>query len=767
MATTILSINSKFNVDSSGTGYFAGGIQSSGDIYMRGVLVATGSVVRPSDTGFLTGQFYPFTTNPSGYITSGQTGALRLAITQLSTSSGYASTGLFDTAQWYRVARASTSPTSHYHAIFSLADANRAIWTFLISHTTTTGGSISLLNYTNPVNYIAGVTGSCSGIRLTRDTGAGGFNYVEIAHPGTFGESAGRVVSIINLNTSQLAPSNLLTPIELSGVTGSQPNLVVHATLDLNNRTLLGLSDNTLGDGIFKVDASGVWYRGNLLALSGGYYSSSNPSGYITTGQTGAFLTTGQTGAFITTGQTGAMIYGARWIQMASSSGAGNTGNYNLAFPWYRIARTVSGKYHFCSLLTIGFNNEADSFLVSHGSTSGAAITYINSSNPLSHPTSFGKRLISGIRMTRDTGVGQEASYIEIAHPSGFTAVGIRVNSFNFDAHGYSNSTLSTLSPIELSGVTGLATENTVIDTLLSLTGKCLFGLSNNIGGTDVFKINDDGVYFKGVLLSTGTGVSQNGGSSSIIVTGATLTGTITITGVGAVSITSSGQTIYVSGLTGASMAARLDSKILSSGTIDTQFIQFPSNFPQPPIVIGSMVNNSGDSIFAFSLSGISTSGFYVNTTETIRTANYKFNYIATTGSGLLNIGSSASSLRELLSTESYLGITVDNGTQPVATGAKSYQHVGHNMTLMGWRVVTNLSGNLTVDVQKCDYDSYPNFISIASGIMPFVSGDIKNKSVDLSGWNVTINNGDFIRFVVLNSSVNSFNLAITGIKYV
>jgi hypothetical protein len=84
MPYTIHSVNNLFNVNNSGTGYFYGGIVSSGDIFMRGALVATGTVLRPSDTGVLTGvfvlrsetgsylnQFYPLNSNPAGYITTG------------------------------------------------------------------------------------------------------------------------------------------------------------------------------------------------------------------------------------------------------------------------------------------------------------------------------------------------------------------------------------------------------------------------------------------------------------------------------------------------------------------------------------------------------------------------------------------------------------------------------------------------------------------------------------------------------------------------
>ena len=75
----------------------------------------------------------------------------------------------------------------------------------------------------------------------------------------------------------------------------------------------------------------------------------------------------------------------------------------------------------------------------------------------------------------------------------------------------------------------------------------------------------------------------------------------------------------------------------LPTGEASTGFIGFGYTFEITPRVIGTFVNDSGDPIILFNLSGITTTGFYLNCSDTISTTNYKFDYIATTGDSYIN----------------------------------------------------------------------------------------------------------------------------------
>lgn len=69
----------------------------------------------------------------------------------------------------------------------------------------------------------------------------------------------------------------------------------------------------------------------------------------------------------------------------------------------------------------------------------------------------------------------------------------------------------------------------------------------------------------------------------------------------------------------------------LTSGN-DTRFIPFNTTYTIVPIVVGNLVNNSGEPLFDFNISGIKTSGFSLNFGATLNSNNYIFDYFATTG---------------------------------------------------------------------------------------------------------------------------------------
>jgi hypothetical protein len=91
-------------------------------------------------------------------------------------------------------------------------------------------------------------------------------------------------------------------------------------------------------------------------------------------------------------------------------------------------------------------------------------------------------------------------------------------------------------------------------------------------------------------------------------------------------------------------------------------------------------------------------------------------------------------------------------------------------MILGGWTVVANQTGNLIIDIKTSNYNDFPIFSSIVTGVLaikPNISGLIKNNSVNLSGWTTLINKGDFIQFHVDTGNISQFNINITGLKYV
>lgn len=60
-----------------------------------------------------------------------------------------------------------------------------------------------------------------------------------------------------------------------------------------------------------------------------------------------------------------------------------------------------------------------------------------------------------------------------------------------------------------------------------------------------------------------------------------------------------------------------------------TQYVSFPLIFTGIPTVNCSFVNNYDQNLYYFGVSGVNTSGFYVNYSDTIATTGYKLGVIA------------------------------------------------------------------------------------------------------------------------------------------
>ena len=117
------------------------------------------------------------------------------------------------------------------------------------------------------------------------------------------------------------------------------------------------------------------------------------------------------------------------------------------------------------------------------------------------------------------------------------------------------------------------------------------------------------------------------------------LTGTVLVSGSGNICVSQVNNIIQIS-ITGSGsyLPVVFGNINLPSGGDGTGFIPFGQTFPAIPIVIGSVVNNSGDAIIAVQISGITTSGFGLNFSDTLTTVNYYYDFMATTGSGGYNL---------------------------------------------------------------------------------------------------------------------------------
>ena len=96
----------------------------------------------------------------------------------------------------------------------------------------------------------------------------------------------------------------------------------------------------------------------------------------------------------------------------------------------------------------------------------------------------------------------------------------------------------------------------------------------------------------------------------------------------------------------------------------------------------------------------------------------------------------------------------IDSGNQVMTPGEKGMLTVDVNGIIESWKILSETSGNLQVDIQKSTYSTYPTFTSILSGNYPTITQDNKAFDNTLTGWDTTILSGDILKFVV-NYSVD------------
>jgi len=112
-------------------------------------------------------------------------------------------------------------------------------------------------------------------------------------------------------------------------------------------------------------------------------------------------------------------------------------------------------------------------------------------------------------------------------------------------------------------------------------------------------------------------------------------------------------------------------------------------------------------------------------------------------------------------------GVTINGGdSSDITTGIKGDIVIPYNLTITGWTIVSQQTGNIVIDVWKSNYQNFPPTAlnSIAGLQKPTLSDSKKNKNTNLTSWTSSISSGDIIRFNVDScSGINRVNLVIEG----
>lgn len=103
------------------------------------------------------------------------------------------------------------------------------------------------------------------------------------------------------------------------------------------------------------------------------------------------------------------------------------------------------------------------------------------------------------------------------------------------------------------------------------------------------------------------------------------------------------------------------------------------------------------------------------------------------------------------------LNYVIDSGSFAMSTGPKGNMTVDVTGTIESWTVISDTEGVLELDIKKCNYNNFPNFVSIVGSEPPKLgvlnqSVQRKNKDENLTTWQKQINAGDIFQFEVVYS---------------
>ena len=103
------------------------------------------------------------------------------------------------------------------------------------------------------------------------------------------------------------------------------------------------------------------------------------------------------------------------------------------------------------------------------------------------------------------------------------------------------------------------------------------------------------------------------------------------------------------------------------------------------------------------------------------------------------------------------------SGSVDMNNGPKGELAIDVTGKIQSWTLTTDVVGIITLDVQNCTFNDYPNFQTICGSDKPQIRGNLKNSSDNLSAWDIDIIAGDMFRFRV--DQVNNIRRFMLSLK--
>jgi hypothetical protein len=105
----------------------------------------------------------------------------------------------------------------------------------------------------------------------------------------------------------------------------------------------------------------------------------------------------------------------------------------------------------------------------------------------------------------------------------------------------------------------------------------------------------------------------------------------------------------------------------------------------------------------------------------------------------------------------------IDSGSITMLPGNKGSVTLDVSGIIESIVILSDQEGDLSIDIKKSNYSTFPVFNSIVGGIYPQMSNQRKIRDDNLDGWDTTIVAGDILTFDVI--SVNNINRFLISLK--
>lgn len=109
------------------------------------------------------------------------------------------------------------------------------------------------------------------------------------------------------------------------------------------------------------------------------------------------------------------------------------------------------------------------------------------------------------------------------------------------------------------------------------------------------------------------------------------------------------------------------------------------------------------------------------------------------------------------------INYVIDSGSITMLPGNKGSVTLDVSGIIESLVILSDQQGDLTIDIKKSNYSTFPTFSSIVGGVYPQMSNDRKVRDDNLSGWDTSIVAGDILTFDVI--AVNNINRFLISLK--